>query len=474
MDPTLTDSGLERSPLSFTDEVGTLFFAGDRVIRGIRPEAAADVEALLAADWLRALSDRGLIVAARRCEMELPGYALAIEHPRLPVVTYPYEWSYGMLRDAARLILELNEQLNLHGWELKDCHAYNVVFDGGKPVYVDFGSLQRRTGGRGWAAYHQYRCAYDYPLEMWRAGGEVLAKSLIAANALVREVDYFLYKSKCLRWGGLAVAERWSKAWTHYRLLSQYPDAKILARMPRGVGKLLVALKRRGLLPAQQVPYGALRRRLRRRRRNVGSVWGGYQTEGRNAVSSPRFNRIVALLRELGVRSSIELGGNQGLLSQRLLKEQVVDRAICTDFDELAIDRSHERADGQEPRPSLAVLDFVQPTIARFGLHPSLRLRGEVALVLAVSHHVLLTQRMPVELMMKALEAYASRFVLVEFMPLGLWTGRGPAPPVPAWYHQDMFERAMRDRFDDVAFERLEENRVLFWGRVREDKGKVG
>ncbi|MDX6633152.1 MAG: hypothetical protein QOG26_1157, partial [Solirubrobacterales bacterium] len=69
--------------------------------------------------------------------------AAVLRHERIPLVSYPYEWTFGMLRDAALLELELllgalDEQLIL-----KDASSYNVQFRGSKPVFVDVGSFER-------------------------------------------------------------------------------------------------------------------------------------------------------------------------------------------------------------------------------------------------------------------------------------------------------------------------------------------
>ena len=52
------------------------------------------------------------------------------EHERLPLHSYPYEWTYSMLRDAAQLHLDLLEQALLEGWTIKDSTPYNIQFVG--------------------------------------------------------------------------------------------------------------------------------------------------------------------------------------------------------------------------------------------------------------------------------------------------------------------------------------------------------
>ena len=58
---------------------------------------------------------------------EVPSEAVyVIEHPRIPFISYPYEWCFGMLRDAALLHLDLQLHLLDHDISLSDAGAYNI------------------------------------------------------------------------------------------------------------------------------------------------------------------------------------------------------------------------------------------------------------------------------------------------------------------------------------------------------------
>ncbi len=83
---------------------------------------------------------------------------------------------------------------------------------------------------------------------------------------------------------------------------------------------------------------------------------------------------------------------------------------------------------------------MIFPLATPFGESPVKRLQSDVVLALAVTHHLLLVQKIPVARILKTIGAYSRRLVFVEFMPLGLWDGR-TAPPVPAGYTIDWFRR---------------------------------
>ncbi len=87
-----------------------------------------------------------------------------LEHERLPFVSYPYEWSFEMLRDAALLQLDLVLAGLDEGIGLKDASAYNLQWKGASPVFVDVASFYKRAEGEPWVGYRQFCQMFLYPL----------------------------------------------------------------------------------------------------------------------------------------------------------------------------------------------------------------------------------------------------------------------------------------------------------------------
>ena len=92
------------------------------------------------------------------------GVAAVLRHERIPFVSYPYEWTFGMLRDAALLQLDLELEALEQGLSLKDATPYNVQFRGSEPVFIDVGSFEALREGEPWAGYRQFCMLYLYPL----------------------------------------------------------------------------------------------------------------------------------------------------------------------------------------------------------------------------------------------------------------------------------------------------------------------
>ena len=87
-----------------------------------------------------------------------------LEHEKLPFVSYPYEWSFEMLRDAALLQLDLVIAALDEGIGLKDASAYNLQWKGAAPVFVDVASFYKRSDGEPWVGYRQFCQMFLYPL----------------------------------------------------------------------------------------------------------------------------------------------------------------------------------------------------------------------------------------------------------------------------------------------------------------------
>ena len=156
-------------PGSIHDPTSRVYVSSDRVVRGLDATAAADLAEVLAADFFAEATDRGAVVPSRMldqvpAEVAADGWVAALEHDRLPFISYPYEWTFSMLRDAALLSLELVEAALGEGFITKDATPYNVQFDGTRPVFIDVGSFERVRKGEPWFGYRQFCEMFLNPL----------------------------------------------------------------------------------------------------------------------------------------------------------------------------------------------------------------------------------------------------------------------------------------------------------------------
>ena len=166
----VADALLLPEPGSFRDPHSRVLRGADGIYRALSAQGLADFQAVAATSfWARAQEDgrvvRTELVAAADRPVELgeawPGL---LRHDTIPVVSYPYEWPFGMLRDAALLQLGLLGEALEEGMVLKDSTPYNVQWRGARPVFVDVGSFEPLGEGEAWTGYRQFCMLYLYPL----------------------------------------------------------------------------------------------------------------------------------------------------------------------------------------------------------------------------------------------------------------------------------------------------------------------
>ncbi|MGH2812054.1 MAG: methyltransferase, partial [Actinomycetota bacterium] len=158
-------AGIE--PGSFRDPDSRVLVSRDGVFRLLSEQGLADWRLLAASElFARATQDGSLIGTTESAngrelvaELDATDPALAtlpaavLRHDEIQFVSYPYEWTFGMLRDAALLELDLLLAALDEGLVLKDATPYNVQWRGARPVFIDVGSFERLREGEPWVGY---------------------------------------------------------------------------------------------------------------------------------------------------------------------------------------------------------------------------------------------------------------------------------------------------------------------------------
>ena len=159
-----------RQGSSFRDPAGNVFVVEDRVYRIIHPGALDEWRSFSESLLFRELQKDRLLVPsypATEVPTDLSQQAQSgtvIEHERIPVISYPYEWSYEMLRQAALLHLETMERCLDYDFILKDASSFNIQFVGPDPIFIDVLSFVRWRRGEPWSGYNQFCKMFLYPL----------------------------------------------------------------------------------------------------------------------------------------------------------------------------------------------------------------------------------------------------------------------------------------------------------------------
>lgn len=460
---------------SLADDVGRVFLWQGRLMRGIRHEYVEAVDELLSSGLLQALAADGLFPGVKKTEFQLAGFGLILEHERVPVVTYPYEWSFSMLKEAAVVMLRVNQIARDFGYQTKDGHGYNILFHGSRPVFIDLGSfIEVQPGHTGWQGYEEFLRFFYYPLKLWFDGNEFLAQRVLsgAMLPLMPHDSYLAYRRPFTRYLNGRLRLRLARLPLLLNRVSSVPKEDVKRLWPGRKGRLLQWLR----------PFLKMGRRnsdLSWLMKKVGqlqvveqeSMWGSYHLQSGlvDALGelrpSPRFKRIANLIDHFEIENVIELAGNQGAFARYLLSTTRVQSVVCTDYDANAIDRLYRSLGFDQQAVTPAVLNFMAPILLAETQPPQQRMKAEAVVALAVTHHLLLTQQFSIDKIFSAICQYSEKYLFVEFMPLGLYAGRSELN-LPAWYRLEWFREACMRHFQIVVEEQLEENRTLFIGCI--------
>lgn len=170
----------QRDAGSFRDPSGYVFTDGDRILRAVMAPAADTFGEIYDSGLFEELSNKNLMIGCTHIDatpQQLAQYkgargdtAVALyEHPRVPMLSYPFEWCFSQLKDAAIAHLDLQLIALEKGYELSDATAYNMQFIDGRPVHIDAMSLRPYVDGAHWSGYNQFCRQFLLPLllEAW-------------------------------------------------------------------------------------------------------------------------------------------------------------------------------------------------------------------------------------------------------------------------------------------------------------------
>jgi 2-polyprenyl-3-methyl-5-hydroxy-6-metoxy-1,4-benzoquinol methylase len=159
----------KREASSFRDPSGFLFFHEHILYRQVNDSYKSEYDMLMDSGLYKTLVEKGLLIPHE--EVDIPPLekdsAYKIIKPLLiPFISYPYEWSFSQLKDAALVTLEIQQNAFEFGMCLKDASAYNIQFLAGKPVFIDTLSFEKYKEGYPWVAYRQFCQHFLAPLAL--------------------------------------------------------------------------------------------------------------------------------------------------------------------------------------------------------------------------------------------------------------------------------------------------------------------
>jgi hypothetical protein len=446
-------------PSSFRDPSGFVFKKNGILYRQVNVFYKDNYDSLMGSGLYQNLVDAGLLIPHREVDAEPfePSKAYKIIEPEcIDFVSYPYEWCFSQLRDAALTTLRVQKIALGHGMSLKDCSTYNIQFQKGKPVFIDTLSFERYREGYPWIAYGQFCRHFLAPLAL-------MAYKDIRLNQLLRVfIDGLpLDLASAL----LPLRTRFSfslLSHIHLHARSQKHYAS------RSVDTSRYKMGRLSFLGLVDNLESSIKRM---RWQPKGTEWADYYKDTNYSVNALDHKKeaVGEFLYRTNPKTVWDLGGNIGMFS-RIASDRGI-ATICFDVDPAAIEMNYLQCVAKNEANILPlIIDLTNPSsgIGWSGRERmSLLERGpaDTALALALVHHLAIANNVPIGRIAEFLHKLC-RYLIIEFVPKSdsqvrrLLSNREDIFPD---YTEQGFEREMGKYFKIESSIRIKESeRILY------------
>jgi len=436
-----------KEPSSFRDPSGFIFHRDGILYRQIETSYQEHYDHLMVSGLYAALQRERLLIPHTEASLDLapqPGGAYKVIQPeRLNFVSYPYEWGFSQLKDAALITLQIQKKAVECGMVLKDASAFNIQRHQGRLLLIDTLSFEKYHEGDPWVAYRQFCQHFLAPLAlMSRCDIRFGQLSRLYLDGIPLDLTAKLLPFRCRLNGGLL-----GHIYLHAGAQTKLADKNL---KPAAQYKV----SRYSLLAIIDHLESTVR----------GLCWKAGQTEWADYYNATNYQGeafrhkqecVSAYLDKINPKQVWDLGGNTGVFSRLASRRGI--HTVCFDIDPSAVEINYlESIKHQELSLEALILDLTNPSPASGWAHrerASFQERSagvDLVLALALVHHLAISNNLPLE---KIAEFFSrlGRALVIEFIPKPdsqvqrlLRTRKDIFPH----YHEDGFEKAFGQYFE--------------------------
>ena len=404
----MENKDLEKS--SFRDPCGFLFYRDKILFRQINQSYEDNYELMMSSGLYNKLVESNMMISHKEVDVspfnQEKNYKV-IQPELIPFISYPYEWCFSQLKDAALLTLEIQKKALDFNMSLKDCSAYNIQFKHGKPIFIDTLSFEKYDEGKPWKAYRQFCQHFLAPLSLMSYKDFRLNQLLrIYIDGIPLDLTAKLLPLKTFTSFFL-----FSHIHAHAKTQKHYEKKK--------VNLLKIKLSRKSLLGLIETLYSGIKKL------NLGKVeteWGDYYSKTNYSEKSFQQKKeiISHMIDEIKPSIVWDLGANTGIFS-RISSNKGIN-TISFDIDAIAVEKNYQQVlKNNETKILPLQIDLTNPS-SDMGWHnnerKSLIKRGPSSLVLALAliHHLAISNNLP---FYRIAEFFydISNYLIIEFVP---------------------------------------------------------
>ncbi|MBX7147981.1 class I SAM-dependent methyltransferase [bacterium] len=392
---------------SFRDPSGFVFEQNGQIFRQVNPVYKIHYDHLLSSGLAQDLISKNcLIPFIESPDLSKEGAYKILKAEKIPFISYPYEWSFSQLKDAALLTLKIALASIQKGMILKDATAYNIQFYKGKPILIDLLSFEKYEEGTPWVAYKQFCQHFLAPLAL-------MARVDIRLVSLLK--NYIDGIPLDLASQLLPFSTKFSFAYLthihwHAKTQAKYSDAqtKVVRKLPKNSLVAMLSHLQDFIKSLEWTPQG--------------TEWADYYSDT-NYTSGDHEEKKKIILDCVGSTAytqAWDLGANTGLFS-RVLAEKGIP-VISFDIDPACIEKNYRQCK-KENRDNILPLfsDLTNPSPGLGWAHSerdSMMGRGPAPLVMALAliHHLALSNNVPLH-KVASFFGSISQNLIIEFVP---------------------------------------------------------
>ena len=399
---------------SFRDPSGFLFMQEGKLYRQVNQCYQADYDLLMRSGLHDELVKSNKIIQHQEVEIPpaVPDLAYRVLQPvQVAFVSYPYEWSFSQLKDAALLTLSIQKTALEHGLTLKDASNYNIQFHHGKPVLIDSLSFEVYHEDQPWIAYRQFCQHFLAPLALMSFTDVRLHRLL---RTYIDGIPLDL-ASRLLPWITRLNFGLLAHIHLHASAQKKYASATVPASLQdqrKGMSKAGL----QGLIENLERTVKGLNWEPK------GSEWSGYYdtTNYSQAAFEHKSQAVKDLLDRVRPTQVWDLGANTGYFSRIASKMGIL--TIAFDSDEASVERNY-RAMREENDANLLplVLDLTNPSPGTGWQNEERdsfidRCPADMIMALALVHHLAISNNVPLP-DLASFFARLGRWLMIEFVP---------------------------------------------------------
>lgn len=450
---------------SFRDPAGYIYYENNKVYRKINQCYFLQYNHLIDSKLYDELKTQGYLISHK--EVKNTNKEIILEVEKVPFISYPYEWCFEELKDAALLTLNICKKSLEYGMILKDASSYNIQFFNGKPIFIDTLSFDFYEDGMPWGAYGQFCRHFMVPLILMSYVDENLncmLKNYI--DGIPVEIANNILKGR----GGFAAKQhiKW-----HSRSISKYNDNKNEIKK--------VSVSKQSLINMIDM---MIRQIEKLKTKHIDTEWGTYydNTNYTDIADKTKIKLVDNYLKKINIGDNdvvFDLGANDGKYSRLAAKNGAY--TISFDIDINAVGHNYQNVKvNNETKILPLILDCTNPSPdLGFALEERLGItkRGNRKCVMALAfiHHMAISNNVSFDMIANWFSKLGE-YLIIEFVPKSdsqVQKLLKTRQDIFNHYNEKDFEDIFKDYFEIVEKKKIDDSKrtlYLMWVKNENEK----